>query len=157
MVTPTFDKGRMKNSLINIGTYFAALLAAGVVASLVSVPFLTSGDFSVQFQAIAMGVLTEFYLACFLPLVLIVHFLIRGLRSHRRLPLTALPCFGAFFPVAGFVFLPQRWWPEEPFDMLIKHWGGFTILAALSIGIGIIFVLMKHRRLSNQKMQSISA
>ena len=52
----------MKNSLINIGTYFAALLAAGVVASLVSVPFLTSGDFSVQFQAIAMGVLTEFYL-----------------------------------------------------------------------------------------------
>ena len=147
----------MKKSLINVGTYFAALLAAGVIASLVSVPFLTSGDFSVQFQAIAMGVLTEFYVACFLPIVIVVHLLIRGLRSHRRLPVAALPLFGALFPVAGFVFLPKRWWPEEPFDMLLTHWGGFAILAGLSIGIGMVFVLMKNRRLSNQKMQSISA
>lgn len=147
----------MKKSLINIGIYFAALLAAGVVASLVSVPFLTPGDFSVQFQAIAVGVLTEFYLACFLPIVIAVHILIRGLGSHRRFPLAALPCFGAFFPIAGFVFLPKHWWPEEPFDMLIKHWGGFAMLATLSIGIGMVFVLLKRKEMSNQKMQDISA
>ena len=103
-----------------------------------------------------MGVLTEFYLACFLPIVLVVHVLIRRLKSHRRLPIVALPCFGAVFPVAGFVFLPKHWWPEEPFDMLLKHWGGFTILASLSIGIGMVFVLMKNRRLSNQKVDPIN-
>jgi hypothetical protein len=46
--------------------------------------------------------------------------------------------------------------PEEPFYMLLKHWGGFTMLTSIAIGLGMVFVFWARKRVSYQAINAMS-
>ena len=147
----------MKRAAITALSYVAALIVACVLAAATSFPFLKPVDFSVQIQMVIMAVMSGVYTLAFTPLVIGAEVLVRKLRTHRALPLSALPVFGASFPVLGFVCFPDRWWPEEPFDMKSLHLIVFFLLALFSIGIGLVLAIIRNRRVANNELESIVA
>ncbi len=139
----------MKKAAITVSTYLAAIPAACVLAAATSFPFLQPVDFSVEFQMIITGFLSGFYVLTFTPFVVVGEVLMRKVRTHRVLPLVAVPMFGAVFPLLGFVLFPDRWWPDEPIDMKSSHLVVFICLALVSIGVGAIVALIRNRRPAN--------
>lgn len=140
----------MKKVILTVLTYVGALLAGCILAGLASFPFLREGDFSIQFQMIVLAIMSGFYILAFLPLVIVAEVLIRRTRTHRILHLSAIPVFGALFPVLAFVLYPKRWWPEEPFDIRSAQFLVLLLLALLSIGVGITLSLVANKRPANK-------
>lgn len=147
-----FDKQALKTAAAMLGVYLAAFAFALFVALLVFLCFADS-DLRCLAWAFVIAFTVGLYVLCVTPLVIVAHIAIRKVRSHRLLPLVALPCSVLLFflasLLASLLFRPRSGWPENPADMRLRHWVGLLVVAALSIGAGMACVMWRKKRASN--------